>query len=412
MVVVSVALVALMGASFSVWMLGPIDRPAFGDAPFYTGLASSMVHGDGYVLARSPWPDRPHLSRLPVWPVLIAAGMELAPNAHEFAVMRYVGILIHAASAVLLSILTYSLCASPFAALLAGIGYALYPPALELVRKGCSEPAFVMIAVLGLLLILSSRRLWVNSLGALISGVAVLDRSNYIVLPVAFLAAACLARIPFYPYRRRFMILAVIFMIPPFLWMLRNYSVSRRFPLLSALEGETLYGANNQMTATDLAYWGTWVLPDWIPGESPKSELGTKLDETALNDYYHARAVAYFKANWRSYPRLLMGKLIRAFVPIPWEPTGELYTAFLCRGVLYAGFFFYATRGMIGNRLYKLYLIAAFLIILTTTVVYYGTPRFTFLFEVFLIPCLAAGVSRHLGQSRRRLFRVASGPLS
>lgn len=403
-----VATLGLLAGFVAVRVPGPLSRAAGGDAPFYTGLAESMIHGRGYVLDRSPWPGQPHLSRLPVWPALIAAGMMVASGASEYAVMRGTGVVVHATVAVLIALLAYQLWRRPWAALLAGAAYALYPSSLYLIQEGDSEPAFVVTAVAGLLLILRFESVRAQIAGAFLSGLAVLTRSNYIILPIMVVFAALLRRGVSRRYWTRFLILTAAFLTFPFLWMLRNYAVSGAFPLLSALEGETLYGANNEVSATDLGYWGYWVFPDLIPGETPKKQLGKRLSEKELNTYYHTRAILYVKANWFVYPRLILGKLVRGFVPVPWRPTVSTYLADACRLVLYLAFLWYTLRGIIPGEFFKIYLLAMFLVLLLTTVVFYGTGRFSFLLEVFLIPCVAAGFSQDFGKwYARRKYKPA-----
>lgn len=59
---------------------------AGGDGPFYISLARSMAAGRGYVSDNTPWPNSPHLSRLPLWPWLLQprAGCFLRPATLRF----------------------------------------------------------------------------------------------------------------------------------------------------------------------------------------------------------------------------------------------------------------------------------------------------------------------------------------
>jgi hypothetical protein len=402
LVLAIVFLLALSVGFIAVRSAGPIDRYPGGDGPYYTGLAQSIAGGQGFVLKRSPWPNAPHLTRLPWWPALLTPGMWLFRHAGEYAVMRYTGVVIQSLAAVLIAFLTYQLWPTSLAALLAGVAYALYPPVFYLIDTGYPEPAFVLTATGGLLLLMS-KRFWVQAAGALLSGMAVLVRSNYIMLPAVAIAAALIVNRGSLKYWRRFILLAGVFLLLPSLWILRNYLVSGFFPLLSANEGETLYGGNNSVVATDLTYWGTWVLPNLIPGETPKTELGARMDEAAVNRYYHDRAVEYFRANRLTYPRLILGKLVRGFIPLPWVPQLSTYFAGICRALLYSAFLWYAAKGIISSEKFKIYLLSMFLTVLATTLIYYGTARFSFPLEAFLIPCVAAGLVRDF-QSRPTLI--------
>jgi len=194
-------------------------------------------------------------------------------------------------------------------------------------------------------------------------------------------------------------ILCFLAMMPPGLWVLRNYSASGHFPVISALEGETLYGSNNDVVANDLGAWGYWIVPNAIPGETAKPVLGAILrDDVQLNDYYHDKAITWVRGHLSSIPRLVLGKFIRAFAPIPWVPLVPSYVAFSARFLLYvfaALFLPFWWRGI--DRRYLLALAGMTLVHLWTTAVYYGCFRFTHCFvEILLVPCIAVGVQQWL----------------
>jgi hypothetical protein len=384
--------VGIAAGFLAVRTQGPLDRSGNGDAPYYSALARAVAAGEGYVLHRSPWPTVPDVTRLPLWPAMLVPGALLFPHAPEFLVVRWTAILVHAVCAVLLSILTWRVWSSSTAAWLAGLGYALYPPGLALLDAGDSEPA-CMVALLGGLTLVWSRNFRVQILGALICGASVLSRANLVILPVVFGGAAVLMSRSYWRRRRVMAVWSAAFLVLPVLWIARNYVVSGAFPLLSAMEGETLYGSNNAVVANDLFTWGSWVMPDYIPGEVKKQVLGRQMSGAALSAYYRRKGVEYFRANWFSYPRLVLGKLVRGFVPVPFAPLMSSYAASLCRALLFAAFLWYAGTGALRSHEYSLLLASMLLITLFTTVVYYGSVRFTFPLEVLLMPVVAAGIA-------------------
>jgi len=202
---------------------------------------------------------------------------------------------------------------------------------------------------------------------------------------------------------KRFVVLAALFWLPSALWIARNYAVSGEFPVLSTGEGETLYGGNNDYVASTLSVWGYWVFPNEIPGETPKKELVQTLSERQLDVYYHRKGVAFLKQHWFELPRLELGKLIRAFVPVPWRPSWASYLVFFFRAILYLGIL----RNLVAFRQldprYWTIVSGIFLVILLTVVVYYGTYRFTFCAEVFLIPAVVMGEMARAGLSKELL---------
>jgi hypothetical protein len=106
-----------------------------------------------------------------------------------------------------------------------------------------------------------------------------------------------------------------------------------------------------------------------------------------------AKGIAYIRSHWYALPRLVLGKLVRAYVPVPWEPQRRYYVAFAFRLALYlvAVLTLRFWRPVVSGD-YKVYLLATFLVSLATTVWFYGSYRFTYCFEVFLVPVAAIGL--------------------
>ncbi|MCL6543975.1 MAG: hypothetical protein K6T61_02025 [Bryobacteraceae bacterium] len=367
---------------------GELDRPAGGDGPYYSGLAQSLAQGKGYILARSPWPEAPHLGRLPVWPFLLSLPMRVFPEAGEFAVLRISAVFFHALASALLVCLTYQFWKRLRVAAAAGVMLALYAPAYGLLSDGYPEPCWLALTLAGILLI---RRGGASQFaGALVAGVAVLVRSNFVILPLTLAVAAWVWRPNRFPRAARCLGLLALFLIPSGLWVLRNYAVSGAFPVLSAMEGETFYGGNNAVTAGDWQYWGYWVFPDRIPGETPKQKLAQAMDEAELNRYYRRKGLSFLRANWGSIPKMVLGKLVRGFVPVPVVPRLTSFLGSFFRAALLGAFLLLVLRHGPADRWYSTLLWAVFLVVLVTTLVFYGSARFTFCLEPFLIPPVAA----------------------
>lgn len=366
---------------------GPLSRPIGGDAPYYAGLARSLADGKGYVLDRSPWPHSASVGRLPLWPAILTPFVYSFPGADEYVIVRCTGMLLHAVAAVLLMLLTFRLWGDYFGAFLAGALFSLYPVALALIDGGFSEHSFIVVTTAGLLWIFD--RDAKQMLGALLLGLSVLARSNFVILPFVFAVAVLVWRPVYLRHWKRMAVLSLLFLLPASVWILRNYLVSGEFPLLNGLEGEVLYGANNPVVANDLSQWGYWVFPDFIPKEIPKQQLAQHLSEAELNRHYVNKAKTYVLQNWFAYPRLIVGKLIRGFVPVPWAPRLDSYMASLLRWFLYGAFFWAVRSHVLRNEWYALFLAAMLVVTVITTVVCYGTYRFTFCVEVYLIPCVA-----------------------
>jgi hypothetical protein len=145
--------------------------------------------------------------------------------------------------------------------------------------------------------------------------------------------------------------------------------------------------------ANDVQYWGHWIWTDEIPGELKHVELAARMSPYDACQYRKHRAFEYFKTHWRSYPRLLLGRLIRAYVPVPWNPDWALAGACAARLALYILFF--STRAFWLRRtpgIYWLILCSLFLMSLTTTLLVFAQARYVFWLEVALIPCASIGI--------------------
>lgn len=393
-ILMGVGLFAGLLAALACLAGGPLNRNLHGDSPYYSDLAYSLSSGQGYVLHRSPWPTSPHVGRLPLWPALMTPGARLLPQDDEGSVVRGTGMLVHALAAILMALLTFRIWSNRAAAALSGVLFGAFPPELARVSMGDSEPAFFLFAAAGLLLVLTSRRGWVQGCGALLSGLAVLARSNYLILPFTATLAILLIDRGLFRHWQRMTVLAGLFFLPASTWVVRNYLVSGAFPLVSSIEGETLYGSNNVVVATNLDSWGSWIHMDQIPGERPREELARAMNETQLNAYYRHKAVRYALGNWRLYPRLILGKVVRAFAPVPWNPldAGAGLALACIRGVLYFVFFCWVVRGRVLTKAYAIYLIALVMVTLVTTVLFYGAVRFTLCLDAFLLPCISVAI--------------------
>jgi hypothetical protein len=403
----AVFLFALAVGFAAVRARGPIDRVmTSGDGRYYIGIARDLAAGKGYQLPGSPWPDQPYLERLPGWPVLLAIPCMVLRGANDFVVLRVTTMVVHALACALLALLAFRLRPEPRAALLAGIFFAIFPSELTMVDSGISEPAFLFYATAGILLLFGSG--WRQFAGAVLMGLAALTRSSFAILPLVAGAAAWWLAPHLRQHWKRGLACIVLFYIPLGLWMARNAAVSGAFPVINSIEGETLYGANNPDVAESVQLWGDWVYPDHIPGETPKLELARRLDQIAISRYYRHNALAYMRANALLMPRLIVGKLVRGFIPVPWVPFVASYASALFRILLYAVFFLTACNLLRHNPAYSVLLWGVFASTLITTVIFYGAPRFTLLVESYMIPPAAVGLVNWLS-SRAMKARPGSG---
>jgi hypothetical protein len=370
------------------------------DSEQYMAIGQSLASGNGFKDPVGPWPNLPDYARMPAWPAIISIGSLVAPGVSPEAATRFANGVCLSFAGTFFCALCLLLGVAPKLSTVAGLSVSLSPSLVYLSVDGMSEISFVMILAIGITTLLAGRR-WLYP-AAVILGTAALVRSNFILVPPTFLALALLMRATRAELLTkvkltRAILACVLATTPALLWTLRNAEITGRFPLLSSVEGETFYGANNDVVANNLEYWGYWVMPDNIPGEASKSKLANQLGcDLALNDYYHRKGMTWLKNNISALPRLELGKFVRAFVPIPWTPRPASYVAFLCRFLLYV--LWVALLPLWWPRISRTYLLFCLAMAVThfvTTACYYGIYRFTHCYiEIFFIPCIALGLQQ------------------
>ena len=186
---------------------------------------------------------------------------------------------------------------------------------------------------------------------------------------------------------------ALIFITPPMLWAVRNQRVCGYFPVLSTLRGQTFYGGNNTVTAYDFKYWGYWVFPDQIPGETPMVVMSHRMSEYDVDVTYMNKGKQFIHEHPGRMPWLLLGKLVRAYVPVPWKPIPSSIGMAGLRFVLY-GFFLVGLKRH-WRRLPPTYRAVFVGMVLTNVLMvlsFYGYSRFAFELEPFLMPLAAVAM--------------------
>lgn len=413
-------LVAALAVNLAAGIAYGLKRPMESDQYYFIQIAQSLAKGTGYVVHDGFWPDEPTLSRLPGWPFAVSLALRVVPGVADDLVMRILCLMVNAGVAWGLFALTRRLFGRVGAAVLAAAAYLFHPTALYLACTGTSEPLFLLLAGWGSVLLLGAG--WKRLAGCLLLGCACLVRAHFVlwfpfamVLAGAWMAIVVRRR----PTRRELVSMALgglLFALPTAGWVLRNAKVSGHFPVVSTLKGQTFYGGNNAIVSDTLEYWGYWIFPDGIPGEKTMLELSRTMSEVEVDRYYTGKGKHYLREHWLSAPRLLLGKLVRAFVPVPWKPSLGAYAVALVRIVLGLG----ALVGLVlGWRripaAFGVNLAATTVTALVMVLMFWGCARFAFTLEPFFFPLfglagsmLSGGLARK-GEVRGRISRGGAG---
>ncbi|MDA0578700.1 MAG: hypothetical protein O3B24_11455, partial [Verrucomicrobia bacterium] len=328
---------------------------------------------------------------------------------------------INAACAGLISLLALTLYRRPGVAALAGGFYALHPMGLACADEGMSEPLFILLVAAGAWFLLrglagvtatarfGAGRCAVVLAGFLLLGLSCLVRANFVSWLLFFGAGVAWWTLRGGLWRRPawwalMLAGALLFTVPALAWAARNYRVCGAFPVLSTLRGQTFYGGNNALTAEHLKHWGYWVFPNAIPGETTLYELSRTMRELEVDVYYYEQGRAYLREHPARIPGLMIGKLIRAYVPVPWHWTPSTVAMAVVRLVLYALIIVGLCRAWRSTpRPYPLMLGAMALTNLMMVLTFYGYSRFAFALEPFAMPFAAVAAANQALALRQRL---------
>ncbi|MFN7921676.1 MAG: hypothetical protein U0Q16_16365 [Bryobacteraceae bacterium] len=385
--VTTVLLIALIVNVSILSILGP-GRPVESDTVFYVDIARNVVEGRGYVNLRSPWPEAPTTDRLPGWTGMIAGALLL--NGGKLStplLVRGLSGLLNVLAASLIAALALRVTRDPAVAVLAGLGYVFYLPALYLTDNALSEIPFVCLLCGGALLLL--RHQWLPA--SLLLGAGCLFRGNMLFLGPALAIAL------FVWFRLRLATVAacvLAFAAAPGAWMIRNALVAPGCAgVLTSASGEVVRGALNPVVMYGWENWGYWVFPNEIPGEPKLREVAATRNQCETAKFYQARAVEFAKENWTGMPLLMAGRIARAYLPFTTHPTVASVLGFGVRGVLLV--LVLATwkrwrQAIAGD--YQTLLAALFGVSLFTTLALVAGARHSFWLETMVIPCAATGL--------------------
>lgn len=380
----------------AVAMFLGVDREMQSDAMYFRELAENLANGDGYVLQKNTfWSGRLTMRRLPGWPFVASVPIRMFSGVQSDRIVRITNIIINALVVAMLVQLTWSVTRAMGISLIAGLIYLFHPTAIHSFYTGLSEPLFLLLVGLGFFLVLNER-VGVQICGCILLGSACLVRANFVLMPFACGAVALLYCLFKKAFDRgvflQFCLGCMLFLLPPMFWAARNYRICGSFPVLSTIGGQTFYGGNNEITAGWNQHWGHWVFPNKVPGDIPMRKLSETMTEYEVDQYYYARGKSFLREHPGKVPGLLLGKLVRAYIPVPWKLSiGGLWLA-IYRWMLYilVALGIYSGWSKI-NTTYRFVLLGMMLTNVVTVLIFWGSPRFAFALEPFLLPFAGYG---------------------
>lgn len=319
---VCIAVLALIVRIGGVIVL-PLDKDPTSDSSLLIGLAESLGEGRGFQLDHGIfWTGQPTICRSPGWPIIMSVAFRFVPDNWHWRTAQAVNVLFDVVNAVLIMMLALRLGASAGTAVAAGGLYALNPILAGISVMLCRDSVGFTFLLLFLIVLSGAGGRWntFRCIGAgLLLGCACMIRTNWLL--VAFFSALGFLWLGRKTLGHTIVLLAVYTMAvlaPITPWLIRNAIVFDRFPLFGAGGGETLWGGNNDISAEMFGrYWGYVVFPDKIPGERALGKLAQEMTELEVDDYYRQKGWQWIRSNPRKLPGLVIGKLVRSYLPVP-----------------------------------------------------------------------------------------------
>ena len=385
----------------------PCETRADSDAALLVNLARSLADGKGFQLDQGIfWPGVPTLCRSPGWPLVVSVVLRAVPHAWDWTVALALNIGFDALNAALIVALSLALGTSRRVGLLAGIVYALNPVVLGvalILSRDSMAYTFLLLFILTVVRYCRGGLSLPGVLyGGLLIGYACLIRSDWLmVVGITGLAFIWVGR---HALTRTVMLTILFGMTVGMVqmpWLVRNWIHYDRFPMFGAGGGETLWGGNNDVSAEiGGRYWGYFVFPNNIPGEIPMAALAKTHTESGVDDYYRGKATQWIRSNPHKIPGLILGKMIRAYLPIPRTRGASVLIGSVWRWMMYllGGWglvLLWRRRGEVDARVWAV-LIALSVAQFATTVMFCGYFRYVLGAELLLCIPVAWAVDRIL----------------
>jgi len=308
-------LIALLARVVGAAIIG-ISYPMDNDEPEYYYPAVHIVNGEGYRKVPQQSPDGvAHLTayRMPGPSLMLALGFSIF--GESVATARIISAVFSAMAAPLMFLLTRRIAPTPVA-VLAGLGCALYPSYVYFSLRIYSEPYFIPLFLLSLLLTdysIKSSGLRSPLVAGCAWGLTAMVRPH--AVPLAALICLYLAKRKLWSHAMCLALGVAVFLVP---WAIRNEIVFGSPVFLATESGETLLGANNQYVYKDPSLHGMWLSPMKTPEYIEL--LKPVQDERERSRVQGSVAIDYLRRNPGNAPLLAYYKLRRWLTPLTVTP--------------------------------------------------------------------------------------------
>ncbi len=375
----------------------PLEQDSGSDAGLLVGLAKNISEGNGYQLSEGIfWTDQPTICRSPGWPVIMSVPFRILPDRWHWRTAQVVSICCDGMNAVLISILVLALGGSGAVALVGGILYAVNPVLAGIAITLCRDSigfTFLLLFIITVRMIDKKGLSFIKiAVAGLLLGCACMIRTNWLIIaPVTALGFMWIGRRQITRTIIMLMLYTFCVCLPVAPWLIRNAIQFDRFPLFGAGGGETLWGGNNDLSAeVGGQCWGYFVFPNKIPGAPSMRSLAETMSELEVDAYYQEKGKKWLSNNRSKLPGLLLGKFLRAYIPIPRTRgvivlAGSAYRWMIYLLAVLGGWIYWRKKSFVESPHLFITVIAVCIAQLFTVLMFCGYFRYVLASELLLV---------------------------
>lgn len=278
----------------------------------YDRLATSLLSGNGYVTAAGlPTSHRP-----PLYPAMLAA--IYAVFGHSYFAVKIIQAVAGSATAILIYLLAENIF-NKTTAILAGLLSSFYMPFLVCTRLLYTETFFIFLLFLITYLIIIMQRVSLAgcaALGLLCAALTLLRSNGFLMIFIVVFGLIIKARNANLTLNKIFLsistlILCFVLVITP--WTIRNYTVHKRFVLISTNAGLNMYQATIKTSGK------IYAIDPKDPVEVKASAASNEVDR---NSIYTRAAMGFYKKHPLKALKMLALRYLFFWNIIDWEVMG------------------------------------------------------------------------------------------
>lgn len=367
-----------------------------GDAVIYDKVGWNLAQGFGFSIEK----NIPTAFVFPVYPIFLS--FLYSVFGHNLTWVRIIQSIISALICILIYLVAVTFFKCDNLAKTSAIIAIFYPSFLIYTEYLINDLLVIFFLIITLYFLLKSLELQKNCywmLAGISLGFLVLTRGEYILFIILLFFSGLFLKISYKEFLKKYFILLFFFTIIVSPWVIRNYLVFKKFPLISTRGGITLY---NSYFLADKGFSFN-QLKNLKKNDKKFNLLKTELE---IDNYLIKKAITFIKQNPATFLKLIPVKVAMLFYPFDgkWYKLNLFSKYNLLFGLVFCFSLigiFYIIKGK-ENKSYILFI--PFLQTFFTCVMFYGKPQYRLPLEPILIILAVAGFFTLKEMSNKKIF--------